>query len=252
MHPHRTIKFHGSEQPVIRPGAVIDDSFSLCTQGQAGKLSLQPRQMIGRVHMRKTAIAVGLILVLLLMAFFGSRLSVSYYRRLQASKLLAVVRQFHPGTTTEAGARTALKPFARYEEEHGANVLGFAFENLPPLPWTRFSVHVDFFGGLVTEVRLTEMQVDHSGYPHPNSASVTIYSNRLRPLPADFNGYSESSRSTGGVDSQGNWTGFQCCHARFIKLDERATPAQMSQSLNFRLSCMTSFVRCKDDRQLLP
>ena len=208
--------------------------------------------MIRPVQIRKGAIVVCLVLAFVLVAFFGSRLGVSYYRRWQASRVLAVVRQFHPGTTTEAEARTALKPFARYEEDSGVNELGFVFENSPPLPWTRFSIYIDFLGGSVAEVHFTEMQVDHPGFPHPNSASVTIYSNRLRPLPADFNGYSESSRTTGGVDPQGNWTGFICCHARSIKLDERATPAQLSRSLNFRLSCMTSFVRCKDDRQILP
>lgn len=205
-----------------------------------------------RVDMRKTVIAVSLVFAFLLLAFFGNRLGVNYYRRWQASKLLAVVRQFHPGTTTEAEARTALRPFAPYQDGRGANDLGYAFENLPPFPWTRFSIDIDFLDGLVAEVHLTEMQVDHRGYPHPNSASVTIHSNRLRPLPADFTGYSESSRTTGGVDSQGKWNGFTCCHARFINVDERATPAQLSGALNFRLSCMTSFVRCKDDRQILP
>jgi hypothetical protein len=65
--------------------------------------------------MRKAAIAISLTLALLLSIFFGGKLSVSYYRRWQASKLLAVVRQFRPGTTTEAQVRTSLNPFAGYE-----------------------------------------------------------------------------------------------------------------------------------------
>jgi hypothetical protein len=121
-----------------------------------------------------------------------------------------------------------------------------------PVPLTLFTARFEFVDGLLAQIDLTEMQVDHPGYPHPNSAKVSIYSNQLRPLPADFNGYSEYSRTSGSVDTQGKWTGFECCHARFIKLDERVTPAQLSRSLNFRLSCMTSFVRCRDDRQILP
>lgn len=215
--------------------------------------------MIGQPQIRKVAIAISLAFAFFLTVFLGSKLGVSYYSRCQASKLLAVVRQFHPGTTTEAQVRTALKPFAGYELEserqpndRGFNGVDFAFENSPPLPWTRFSVHIDFVEGLVAEINLSEMQVDHRGYPHPNGASVTIYSNRLHSLPADFSGYSEASHSTGSLDPQGNWTGFKCCYERFIRLDERATPAQLSQSLNFQLHCLTSFLPCKDDRQILP
>jgi hypothetical protein len=203
--------------------------------------------------------AICLALVFLLSIFFGSKLGVSYYRRWKASKLLAVIRQFHPGTTTEAQVRTALKPFANYEMEadrqrdnRSNNEVDFAFENSPPLPWTRFFSRIDFVDGLVAEIYLSEMQVDHPGYPHPNGASVTIYSNRLHSLPADFSGYSEASHSTGGVDTRRNWTGFECCHERIVRLDERATPAQLSRSLNFQLHCLTSFLRCNDDRQILP
>ncbi len=210
--------------------------------------------MTRHIHMRKAAIAISLSIAFLLLIFFGSKLGVSYYRRWQASKLLAVVRQFHPGTTTEAEVRTALKPFAGYELEadRSSNDIDYAFENSPPLPWTRFSVSIEFVNGLVAEIHLLEMQVDHPGYPHPNSASVTIYSNRLCPLPTDFVGYSDGSHSTSGVDSQGHWTGFECCHARTIRLDERASQTPFSRSLNFQLHCMTSFLRCKDDRQILP
>jgi hypothetical protein len=186
-------------------------------------------------------------------------LSVSYYRRWQASKLLAVVCQFRPGTTTETQVRASLKPFAGYELEadrqldvRSVSDIEYAFENSAPLPWTRFSVRIEFVNGLVAVIHLLEMQVDHPGYPHPNSASVTIYSSLLHPPPADFAGYSDGSSSTRGFDPQGHWTGFECCRARPIRLDERATQTQLSRSLNFQLHCMTSFLRCNDDRQILP
>ena len=206
--------------------------------------------------MRKAVIAIVFAFAILLI-FLGGELSLSFFHRWQASKLLAVVRQFQPGITTEAQARSGLKPFARYETEDApasgdVKAVALSLENSPPFPWTRFSVQIDFVGGLISEINALEMQVDKPGYPHPNSASVTEYSNRLHPLPPDFTGYSESSRTTGGVDTEGRWTGFICCHAREIRLDERATPAQLSRSLNFRLSCMTSFTHCKDDRQILP
>jgi hypothetical protein len=206
--------------------------------------------------MRKVISISVISVVLLLSLLCGGCFGVSYYRQLQASKLVAVVRQIHPGTTTEARTQILLEPFAKYRTESTSSVLEFQFANFMPRPipvaWTLFIARFEFAGGSLAEIDLTEMQVDHQGYPHPNSASVSIRSNRLRPSPADFNGYSEYSRSTGSIDPQGKWTGFNCCHARSIKLDERATPDQFSRSLDFRLSCMTSLVRCKDDRQILP
>ncbi len=234
--------------------------------------------------MRKTVTATSLALAVLLAAPLASELAVSHLRRWQAAKLLATVRGLHPGTTTEAQARAALKPFSRYEERSDqqregivvgqvyyhfynstewTNSLAGHLRFLPlriTLPWTLFTVQLDFVDGYLADMHLTEMQEDQPGYPHPNSASVSILSTRLGLLPrspfgappADFKGYSEHSRSTGGIDQKGNWTGFSCCHARFIEVDERATPAQLSQSLNFQLHCLTSFLRCKDDRQLLP
>jgi hypothetical protein len=67
--------------------------------------------------MRKAAIAISLSIAFLPLIFLGSKLGVSYYRRWQASKLLAAVRQFHPGTTTEVQVRTSLNPFTGYELE---------------------------------------------------------------------------------------------------------------------------------------
>ena len=221
-------------------------------------------------------IGVSIVFAFLLTFFLGSMLSVSYYRRWQASRLLAVVRQFHPGITTDAQARSVLKPFTGYEPKSdrqskavSADEVYYDFYNTPhwivslqyylrvlpfriALPWTLVRVRIIFAGGLLAEIHVVEMQEDHLGYPHPNSASVDIYSNRLHAFPPDFSGYSEHFQNTFGVDAEGRRTGFECCHVRFIELDERATPAQLSQSLNFRLHCMTSFLRCKDDRQILP
>src|ERR1700722_8975503 len=66
--------------------------------------------------MRKAATVISLSLVILLAVPLASDSVVRHYRRWQASKLLATVRGLHPGTTTEAQARAALKPFSRYEE----------------------------------------------------------------------------------------------------------------------------------------
>jgi hypothetical protein len=234
--------------------------------------------------MRKAATAISLSLIILLAIPLASDSVVSHYRRWQASKLLATVREFHPGTTTESQARAALKPFSRYQETSDrqrdgivvseiyyqfynsagwTNSLAYDLRFLPfriKLPWTRFAVNLEFVDGFLAEIHLSEMQEDQPGYIHPNAASVSILSTRLGalpkspygPLPADFSGYSEHSQDTRGLDEKRNLTGFICCYQRFIKLDERATPAQLSKSLNFQLHCLTSFLRCKDDRQILP
>jgi hypothetical protein len=71
--------------------------------------------------MRKAVTAIGLALAFLLAIPLVSGSVVSYYRRWQASKRLAIVRGLHPGTTTEAQARAALKPLSRYEEKSTGN-----------------------------------------------------------------------------------------------------------------------------------
>jgi hypothetical protein len=234
--------------------------------------------------MRKAATAIGLGLVILLAIPIGCDTVVSHYRSWQASKLLATVRGLHPGTSTESEVNAALKPFSYYEHRSESQHQGilvrridYQFFNstgwtgslayhlrfLPfriTLPWTMFEVSVEFEDGLLAEMHVIEMQEDQPGYPHPNSASVTVLPTRLDPLltslygplPTDFNGYSEYSRTTGQLDENQKWTTFICCHARFITLDERATPDQFSRSMNFQLHCLTSVLRCKDDRQILP
>lgn len=235
--------------------------------------------------MRRAATVICLGLAILLAIPLASDSVVSYYRRWQASKLLATVRGLHPGVTTESQSRAALKPFFRYEERSDLERAGkpvseiyYQFYNgtdwtsslayhlrfLPfriTLPWTRFAINLDFVDGFLAEIHISEMQEDQPGYVHPNGVSVSILSTRLGEPPgspfyglptADFNGYSEHPQDTRGLDEKGNWNGFICCHERFITLDERATPAQLSQSLNFQLHCLTSYLRCKDDREILP
>jgi hypothetical protein len=93
-------------------------------------------------------------------------------------------------------------------------------------------------------------QEDVPGLIHPNAVTVSIFSSQLDD--ADFNGFSEHSQSTSGLNEKRDQNGFTCCHQRFIQLDERASRAQYLTSLNFQLHCLTSFLRCKDDREILP
>lgn len=202
---------------------------------------------------RVIAISVASALVLLLS--WGGMLSVSYYRRWQAAKLLELVREFYPGETSEVQVRTQLRPFAPNQVDDGY----YLFENSPrwlpsqiAFPWTLFMVHFGFDSGILAEIDVREVQEDQPGYSDPNSVSVSIYSNRLHTAPDNFSGYAETSQSTSRVNVQGRWVVLRCCDARSIRLDERATSAQRKRSLNFQLSCMTSFVRCNDDRQILP
>jgi hypothetical protein len=58
------------------------------------------------------------VFFILLVVFLLSLASISvasWYSRSQASRLLACLNRLHPGATTEAQAREALKPFSKYE-----------------------------------------------------------------------------------------------------------------------------------------
>lgn len=232
----------------------------------------------------RAAVILTLALAFLLALPLVSYFAVSVYRRHQVSRLLATLRTFTPGQTTEAQARAALHPFSQDEypyERNGdhrpADRIDFIFYNraewtnalrqrltfLPNriwLPWTLITISVSFQQRLLSELHITEMQEDIPGMLHPNAASVTIRSIRFAPpqrspygpTPTDFNGFSSQFQSTGQHDVNGKWTNFTCCYRRHILLDERATPAQHRDSLNFQLRCMTSYTKCKDDRAILP
>lgn len=234
--------------------------------------------------MRKALVAIGVIFTLLLAFFLGSELIVSHYRRWQASRLLAEVREFHPGVTTEAQALSVLKPFSGYavvsdrrRDTVVVHEVEYQLYNTPAwtasvathlrllplhvmLPCTLFIVDLEFAGGRLFSIHINEMQEDHPGYAHPNAAVVTITSRQFGALPESpfgrlplkFNGYSEHSQSTGRLDERGDLTAFSCCHERFIEMDERATPQQRKRALNFQLHCMTSIAQCKSDHEILP
>jgi hypothetical protein len=240
-----------------------------------------------RPRLRRIIVVACIVLVVLISIPVASIAFTAWRARWQASRLLGCVRLLHPGTTTEAQAREILKPLAkyevRYEQRRGKpdpiQASGYAFQNAPswqrvfgiifpdswiphlPIPrWTRFSADIDYSDGLVAEVNVEEMQADDSGGPHPDSASVEIRSTHFEDnennssfwgrLPQNFTGYSLYARNTGTLDSNGNLTSFRCCDEEFITLDERATPSQLADSLNFQLSCLTSLFRCNVPRKI--
>lgn len=235
------------------------------------------------VRRRWTFVLTGVFL-----AFFvvlaATTLLPAWQARHRAATLLVALRELHPGVTTEAQARARLMPLARYAESFAdqkadghVKEVSYSFYNMGQsgsfagrvlpvtsalrvnLPWTLFEVAIRYQDGILSEIHIVEMQEDFVGGPHPNSASTTILSTRfgqqLRYIPSldsDFKGYAVYARSTGATDANGNWTGFSCCHARFVTLDERATPTQHADSLNFQLHCLTSWRRCRDYRKILP
>jgi hypothetical protein len=231
---------------------------------------------MGRV--RQASLIIAVIAVLYLAMIYIP----AWHARYEASRLLAALHEIHPGTTSEIDARALLLPLARYEDTYGKSndnrVVQYGFVNISRLfgrvagflprfwqehvllPDTLFLVTVTYQGGLTKEVHVIEMQDDFPGNPHPNSASTTILSNHMgkgvnlitQSSPEDFTGFSMHKQSTRGYDEAGKATSFECCRERFITLDERATPAQLTDSLNFHLYCMTSWRRCKDDRAILP
>jgi hypothetical protein len=223
-----------------------------------------------------------LVTFLLATCLFASEMGVAWYRRWQASRILACVNQMRPGVTTEAQARAELARFAKYEwsctnkGDDPASSATYSIYNqaewqwrlLSHLPngwadhvwlrWAMFEVSVDYREAYLAGFRMIEMQQDLPGFPHPNSASVDVLTSQFegriyyRDGPDGASGYSVHSSSTGEVGVNGKMTNFVCCHERFITVDERASAAQVAASENFQLRCMTSFRHCRSDRDILP
>lgn len=124
------------------------------------------------------------------------------------------------------------------------------------LPGAVFEATVSYQNGVVGELHIVEMQQDIPGHASPQFGLnhhflVWSWSNGALRADTGFSGYSTYSRSTGQVSADGKLTSFSCCHQRWVMLDERATPTQLSDSLNFHVQCLTSWRRCKDDREIL-
>ena len=223
---------------------------------------------------RKLGRALTTILVaLVLLAAIPSAIifASAWTARWRASRLLTVIRQFRPGTTTEEQAEKALEPFRRFRNDFQS---GFApstqqseydFSNTPPwryaafdhaltfLPWTRFSVVISYRDAMLSEMQVREAQQEHLGYVHPVLASAQLRSVRSQERrPEDFNGYEVRRQNTVGLDDLGKPNGFVCCEEEFTILDERASAQQRVQALNFRLACVTSIFSCSQPRKLRP
>jgi hypothetical protein len=222
-----------------------------------------------------------LVIFLLAACLVASEMGVAWYRRWQASRILACVKQMRPGVTTEAQARAELKRFAAYRPcgegvDERARQEGYLFWNgaewfwklasqFPAswaervtLPWTIFSVDVRYRDGLLVGIDIDESQTDAVWMNRPTSAIAEVLWSRAEddrhviPVPKGFGGYAMFSRSGVMVDQNGNSTGSECCRERFVILDERASAAQVAASENFQLRCMTSFRHCRSDRDILP
>ncbi len=230
---------------------------------------------------RKRIPFVGLVIGCAAVILMGAVEAPAWLARYRASRVLRCVERLQPGLTTVSEAGAKLKPVKEYEDpsptvrnqlESGetsftfynvaepvsklVNVLPASIAQNIVLPWTMFQVSLTYMDGKVSALHIVEMQQGFRGAPHPNAVSTTMLSEYLSQnrysVPVDFNGYSENARTTGVVDGRGGWTGVSCCHVRFITLDERASQAQRATAINFQLQCLTSWRRCKNDREIVP
>jgi len=234
----------------------------------------------------KISAALALILVLAIAGFYTSIFAAAAHNRSIASKLLLRVRELQPGQTSEAEARLLLKPFAAYEDrysqtgtagEKATSASEYAFSNVPDwygkllgrfsvetgqaiqhvmLPWTRFSVDLKYRDGVLSLMRVEEGQQEHPGEVHPVAASVEILSKRFEQVepsaePNDFSGFFVHHQNTQAYDGP-NPVGPPCCEEEFTVLDERATPQQRAQSLNFQLRCLDAIKPCNTVSAIRP
>ena len=85
---------------------------------------------------------------------------------------------------------------------------------------------------------------------HPYIARAKILSTStphvISEVDSSFTGYLCSRVVQGGFKDEGSILG------EHLTLDERATPKQFEDALNFKLGCLTSLWGCRDARKLLP
>ena len=230
----------------------------------------------------KTIATVFFALLVLFLLTFASISATSWYSRWQASRLLACLNRFHPGATTEAQAREALKPFSKYEtryeqpeQDKPIEVAQYDIYNSPRwagklsahlpdswerhrlfLPWTLFAVSVRYRDGTLADLDIHEMQQENPGDPHPYAASVLILATRFEKengrVPDDFTGYSAFTVHSQQFDRDNKPVEPERFGREYITLDERASQEQRSLSLNFQLHCLTSIHPCNEIRKIRP
>ena len=120
---------------------------------------------------------------------------------------------------------------------------------------TTFGVSPRFSEGKLSKLQIDEMQDGVDGV-HPFMARVTFYAQRFeagdpRLDRRDFNGYQVAVYTQTREDSSFNQIGSSWAIRQYVDLDERSTPQERQKAFQFRLSCFTSFIGCKDATKML-
>ncbi len=232
-----------------------------------------------RKKLVRTSATVFVTLLTLCFPFVASIYAMPWYERWQATRILARVRQFEPGETTEVQARESLKSLSKREIKYTSGEQTVSQYDFPYLAewqnkilkslpeswrqqldrhhWTLFTVNVRYLQGFLAELHATEMQEVQPGEVHPCAASVSILSTRLEPrstarFPDGFEGFSATTTNTQRVDQHGIPIGPEIDPRERIVLDERASPQQRAQALDFQLHCLTSIAPCNEVHKILP
>jgi hypothetical protein len=231
---------------------------------------------------RKVVIVILAVITASILLPAASIVVTSWQRRIEAARLLACARQLHPGVTTQAQALAALSPFNRfilhghegYSGQPSIQRDDYWIDNYPKwvfdvaphfpdrlnehlwfLPYSAFSVTPHFENGSLTLLEFKELQ-ENRGNAHPYVARVKILSTSTESdssdVDRDFTGYKYAPYEQAKLDNEGKQVGSSWIIREYVTLDERATPKQFDNALNFRLSCLTSLLGCHDARKLLP
>lgn len=222
---------------------------------------------------KKVVAGVLLVVVGVPLLFAGVLYGCEWNYRWRAGQLLAAVRSFKPGVTTQAEYMDAVLPlqghFFQVTEGNGTSMAAlpgaYSVGNRPEwaeklagdwisnglwlgdraifAPETSFAVMPHFEGAMLADLRLKEEQGDG----HPIGAFVTLTARRYeKPLGAGWADY-----NAGYSMQQMDWKPGGAVWEYHVSLDERASQAELNQALDFRFRCFTDFTGCGDARKYL-
>jgi hypothetical protein len=203
--------------------------------------------MMNRVRIMRIAVVVFSCVLLLALAGIAE----SYYERMQAGKLVALLSSVRVGYTTEADARKAIQPFSRFlDPHHDTNIAGndqydqYGFRNrafrlLHLSPFVTVWITLDYKNGVVVEKSVQY-------YEEPRCSGV-VTETVQQAVPEN------AGAESAGRDREVYLSSSVPSPVFIMKVRDNPSVPSVRRKLDWQidLSCMTTMGGCRDPRRVL-
>ena len=194
--------------------------------------------------LRKRFLSLSFVALLAVLIVVVASFSMSYYNRMQATKMLEVLSSLEVGHTTDVHAREVLKPFSRYLSGQESAYAQYQFTNgvfgvLHLAPRTSVSAEVAFENGVVVEKSLNYFEEPRCGGVLQEVLKHSHFDDE-RPHAGNGDRYFYVGSSVPSPDF-------------IMKVRDNTDVPSARRRLDWQvdLTCMTTMGGCRDPRKVL-